>query len=76
MATLPKVLINLPIPNRREVLHLASDLTNRSGSQFQNLDIDVHLIKIQNYIPMGGWLNQPHQYDVMIEHPREHILFT
>jgi hypothetical protein len=26
MATLPKVLINLPIPNRRGVLHFASEL--------------------------------------------------
>lgn len=46
-----------------------------SGSQFQNLDIDVHLIKMRNYIPMGGWHNEPHQYDVMVAHPREDVLF-
>jgi hypothetical protein len=46
-----------------------------SESQFQNLDLEVHLIKILNYIPMGGWLNEQHQYNTMIEHPREDIVF-
>jgi hypothetical protein len=44
MATLPKVLINLPIPNRRGVLHLASELT-----------IDGFLVSIAGgFLPQGG----------------------
>ena len=46
-----------------------------SGSQFQDLDIEVYLIKIANYVPIGDWRNNEQQKTLMIEHLREDIIF-
>ena len=46
-----------------------------SGSQFQDMDIEVYLIKIANYVPIGDWRNNEQQKTLMIEHLREDIIF-
>ena len=46
-----------------------------SGSQFQDLDIEVYLIKIANYVPIGDWRNNEQQKTLMIEHLGEDIIF-
>jgi len=45
------------------------------GSQFQDLDIEVYLIKIAHYVPIGDWRNNEQQKTLMIEHLREDIIF-
>jgi hypothetical protein len=50
-------------------------LRGTSISHFQNLDCDVHLVEIVDYLPIGDWQNTEQQHNLMREHPCEKILF-
>jgi hypothetical protein len=44
-------------------------------SNYADLDCDIRLIKILNYVPIGDWRNDQQQNKLMLEHSCEHILF-
>lgn len=41
--------------------------------QFKDLDFEIHLAKISQYISIGDWHNSPEQRDLMLNHKREHV---
>jgi hypothetical protein len=46
-----------------------------SSSHFHNMDIEVYLIKISKYVPIGEWRNNEQQNTLMLEHSRENLVF-
>jgi len=52
-----------------------SFVAKTSISHFRNLDCDVRLVTIRDYVPIGAWQNTPQQRDLMLAHSRDLINF-
>ena len=50
-------------------------VSKASTSHFRNLDCDVRLVKILDYVPIGAWQNSPQQRNLMLAHSRDLINF-
>jgi hypothetical protein len=50
-------------------------VSKTSTSHFRNLDCDVRLVKILDYVPIGAWQNSPKQRNQMLAHSRDLINF-
>lgn len=50
-------------------------VANTPLSHFRNLDCDVRLVKVCDYVPIGAWLNTPEQRSLMLSHSRSQDKF-
>lgn len=44
-------------------------------SHFRDLDCDVRLVKVSDYVPIGAWINTPEQRSLMLSHSRNSLAF-
>ena len=52
-----------------------SFVSKTSLSHFRNLDCDIRLVEILDYVPIGAWQNTPQQRSLMLSHSRDLIKF-
>jgi hypothetical protein len=41
-----------------------------------SLDFELYPTRIENYIPIGGWMNSQNQRDLMVNHARTNISWS